>query len=426
MISEAQQSLVLRGVVEQASLNGLTQSAQSNGFVDALRGAIGEVESGLVSPEELRGALARLYASYRAELDRLGLWDGNLLRAAAAERLAGDLGSWEGQPVFAYGFEDLTAAEWALIEALAGRSDVTVSLPYEPGRPAFEWLRDTSTGLQQLAGGSVEELTPGYADVAQPALAYLERALFGGGRADEAPPIEGAIRFFEGAGSRGTLELVGEEVLELLRGGADPAEIGVVVPSLERWRGPVETAFGTLGIPYAVDAEADFRLGQTGYGQALLALLRFAWSGAERSELFRYLRSPYSGLKRSSVDFVEGRLRGRAISAPKRVEEELEALREARLPALDAVRSADSPIDAVRELSVSMLRASYGLEHPPADEQSRDDLRAYESCRRVARRTRRLGANLAAGLTRGRRRRARTATVRQPGGTEPGASQSSI
>ena len=382
VVSEAQQALVLRGVVDKASLNGLTESARSTGFVDALRAAIAEVESGLISPDDLHGPLARLYASYREELERLELWDTHLLRAAAAERLAADLGAWDGQPVFAYGFEDLTAAEWTLLETLSGRAEVTVSLPYEPGRPAFEWLRETSEELQRLASGSFEELSPRYSEVAPPALAYLERALFGG-RVDAPPRIEGAVRFFEGAGSRGTLELVGEEVLELLRAGTAPAEIGVVVPSLERWRGPIETAFGTLGIPYSVDAEAEVRFGQTAYGQALLALLRFAWSGTDRSELFRYLRSPYSGLKRSSVDFVEGRLRGRAISSPGRVEEELEALREARLPALDAVRAASSPLEAVRELSVSMLRASYGLDRPPADEDSRDDLRAYEGCRRV-------------------------------------------
>ena len=380
VVTETQQALMVRAAVAKTPLNGLGDSARSPGFADALRDAIAEVEAGMLAVEDLRGPLAGLYASYRGELDRLGLWDRQLLRAAAAERLGADLDAWEGQPVFAYGFEDLTAAEWALIRTLSGRTDVTVSLPYEPGRPAFEWLRDTSSELQQLAAASLEELTPRYADVAEPALAYLERALFGGSH-DAPPPIEGAIQLFEGAGARGTLELVGEEVLQLLRDGAAPAEIGIVVPSLERWRAPVETAFGTLGIPYAVDAP--LRFGQTPYGQALLALLRFAWSGAERSELFRYLRSPYSGLKRSSVDFVEGRLRGRAIAAPDRVEEELEALREARLPALDAVRAADSPIDGVRDLAVSMLRAAYGLERPPADEDSRDDLRAYESCRRV-------------------------------------------
>jgi ATP-dependent helicase/DNAse subunit B len=377
--TDVQQGLVLRAAVGRTRLNGLGASAASAGFADALREAISEVESGLLEPTDIGEPLARLYSAYREDLERLRLWDRDLLRAAAAERLGADLEAWGGQPVFAYGFEDLTAAEWALLETLAGRTDVTVSLPYEPGRPAFEWLRETSEALQRLAG-ALEELTPRYAEVAQPALAHLERALFGNAASDP-PPLEGAVRFFEGAGARATLELVGEEVLGLLREGVDPADIGVVVPSLERWRGPIETAFATLGIPFAVDAPR--RFAQTAYGQALLSLLRFAWSGAERSELFRYLRSPYSGLKRSSVDFVEGRLRGRAISAPGRVEEELEALREARLPALDAVRAAASPIEAARELSVSMLRAAYGLERPPADEDSREDLRAYETCRRV-------------------------------------------
>jgi PD-(D/E)XK nuclease superfamily/Exodeoxyribonuclease V, gamma subunit len=380
VVSDVQQSFAIRRAVANTSLNGLGDSARSSGFAEALREAIREVESGLLAPEELRGPFARLYASYRGELDRLELWDRELLRAAAAERLAGDLDSWTGQPVFAYGFEDLTTAEWALLEGLAGRTEVVVSLPYEPGRPAFEWLSETSEGLQRLGGDAVEELAPRYFEVAHPALVHVERLLFGV-HAGEAPPIEGAIRFFEGAGSRGTLELVGEEVLGLLRSGTEPGEIGVVVPSVERWLGPLETAFGTLGIPYAVDLP--LRFGQSAYGQAMLALLRFAWAGAERSELFRYLRSPYSGLRRSSVDFVEGRLRGRAVSAPARVEEELEALREARLPALDALRAATSATEAVRELAIAMLRAAYGLERPPADEHSRDDLRAFEGCRRM-------------------------------------------
>ncbi|HEY6583303.1 MAG TPA: PD-(D/E)XK nuclease family protein [Gaiellaceae bacterium] len=380
VLTDTQQALALRTAVARTPLNGLGPSARSAGFADALRDAIAEVESGLVAVDDLQGPLRKLYGSYREELDRLELWDTHLLRAAAAERLAGDLSSWGGQPLFAYGFEDLTAAEWGLLEVLAGRTEVTVSLPYEPGRPAFEWLRDTSEDLQRLASGTVEELAPRYEDVAHPALAHLERALFGG-RDEEKLPIEGAVRFFEGAGSRGTLELVGEEVLALLRAGTDPAQIGVVVPSLERWRAPVETAFGTLGIPFAVDAP--LRLAQTGFGQALLSMLRFAWTGSDRTDLFHYLRSPYSGLKRSSVDFVEGRLRGRAISTPGRVEEELEALREARLPALDAVKAAGTPLEAVRELSLSMVRAAYGLEQPPADESSREDLRAYESCRRA-------------------------------------------
>ena len=139
--------------------------------------------------------------------------------------------------------------------------------------------------------------------------------------------------------------------------------------------------FGSLGIPYAIEHRT--RLGATPFGHALLEVLRYAWLDAGRRELFAFLRSPYSGLGRAAVDFVEGRLRGRAISRPERVEEEAEKLREAPLPALTELREADAPVAAVRALVRSMIRFAYGTEAPPAGETSRLDLRAYESTLRV-------------------------------------------
>jgi hypothetical protein len=182
VVTKAQRALLVRRVLAAAPLDGLAASARFGGFADELLRTLGELESGLLDPDELEGDLAALYAAYRAELDRLGLWDRDLLRRNAAERLQSDLGAWQGEPVFAYGFEDLTGAEWALLEALAARTDVSVSLPYEPGRPAFTSLRRTAEDLQRLAAGRIEELAPRYAEVAQPAIAHLERALF----ADEA------------------------------------------------------------------------------------------------------------------------------------------------------------------------------------------------------------------------------------------------
>src|SRR5207237_6853019 len=146
------------------------------GFADALLGTVGELESGLLDPGDLDGELASLYTAYRAELDRLGLWDRDLLRRRAAERVASDLDAWSGEPVFAYGFEDLTGAEWALLHALAGRADVTVSIPYEPGRPAFASLARTIHDLAEPADGGIEQLPPRFADVAAPARAPLESA----------------------------------------------------------------------------------------------------------------------------------------------------------------------------------------------------------------------------------------------------------
>jgi len=373
-LSDAERSLIVRRLLQSASLNGLSRSARTSGFADTLLQTLGELEQGMLDPEDLDGDLAQLYALYRAELDRLGRFDRDLLRRRAAERLATDLDAWHGEPVFAYGFEDLTGAEWALLEALSGRTDVEVSLPYEPGRIAFASLQRTADDLSALASGNVQELPPRSGEYQHPALAHLERALF-----DESPPpppaLDAAVRFLEGAGARGSLELVGDELIELIRSGVRPEQIALVAPAVDAWRGPLETVLGSLDVPYAVESRV--RLGATPIGHALLQLLRYAWGEAGRRELFAFLRSPYSGLGRSSVDYVEGRLRGRAIHTPARVEEEAEKLREAPVPALAELRAADDPVDAIRVQLRAMLRAAYGTDAPPAGEVSRLDLRAY-------------------------------------------------
>ncbi|HEX6701246.1 MAG TPA: PD-(D/E)XK nuclease family protein [Gaiellaceae bacterium] len=380
VLTDAQRVLVVRRAIANAELDGLGRSAAFGGFGDSLGAALGELESALVEPDDCGGDLGNLHAAYRAELDRLGAWDRDIVRRRAAERLASDLAAWSGTPVFAYGFEDLTGAEWALLEALAGRAEVCVSLPYEPGRVAFASLRRTADDLASLADGRIEELPPRYADVAPPALAYLERSLFEE-PAPEPPELEGSIRLFEGAGTRGVLELVAEELLELIRGGTAPEAIAIVCDSVDRWRAPLETVLGTLGVPYALEERP--RLAKTAFGHALLSLLRFVWLGGARKELFAFLRSPYSGLSRGSVDFVEGRLRGRAIQTAPRVEEETEKLRGAPVPILAELRSATSPLDGARTLVEAMVRAAYGLEAPPVGDGPRQDLRVAEAATRL-------------------------------------------
>jgi ATP-dependent helicase/DNAse subunit B len=378
LATEAQQQLILRRAVSRTSLNGLSASARSAGFAETLREAIRELQGALLEPDRLEGDLAHLYAAYRAELDSLGLRDRELLRAQAVERLQSDLGAWNAEPVFAYGFERLTAVEWALLEALAGRTAVTVSLPYEQGRPAFEALRQTAQDLAALAAGGIEELPHASGSLAQPAIAYVERALFADEPASPGPPLAGSIAFLEGAGVRGALELVGDEILGLVRAGTAPDAIALVCPSLSRWRAPLETAFRTLGIPYVLDAR--LRLSETAFGHALLGLLRYAWAGGPRSDLFAFLRSPYSGLTRAHVDFLEGRLRGRAIATPERIEAVLEELRGSPLRQLESLRTGESAAAAAaRSLAQSMLRAAHGLERPPAGEEAADDLRAFDA-----------------------------------------------
>jgi ATP-dependent helicase/nuclease subunit B len=379
-LSDLQRTLLIRRLVDR-DRNGDRPGAPVAGLADSVSAAIAELGAGLVEPEQAEGELARLYAAYRAELERLGVWDRELERRYAAERVGAEFEAWDGQPVFAYGFEDLTGAQWALIEALAGRAEVTVSLPYEPGRAAFAALGRIAADLAGLADTRVEELPPRAGEFVHPALAHLERNLFGvngvarpenGAR----PRLRGGIRLLEAAGTRNLVELVADEILRLIRGGVAAEEITIVCPSLERWRAPIETALATLGVPFALEGRVPLR--QSAYGQALLGLLRFEWLGGGRRDLFSYLRSPFSGLARAHVDFLEGRLRGRAIR-DARVEEECVRLRGGPLPGLELLRAAPTALAGARHLCRTMLRAAHGLEAPPVGDDARLDLRAYET-----------------------------------------------
>ena len=55
--------------------------------------------------------------------------------------------------------------------------------------------------------------------------------------------------------------------------------------------------------------------------------------------MFSYLRSPWSGLPRRRVDFVEGRLRGRAINEAPRVEASVTELLGGGLQAVELLRA---------------------------------------------------------------------------------------
>ncbi len=380
VMGDAERSIVLRHIVGSARLDVLGPSSRFAGFTDSLAGALTEIEAGLLDPDDLGPDLAGLTRAYRAELERLGARDRGMVRRRAVERLTTELGAWDGAPVLAYGFEDLTGAEWRLIEALAARGEVHISLPYEPARAVFASLSRTITDLGALAGGDIVELPPGSGTYLPRGLAHLERHVFD----DAAEPVEldGSIRFLEGAGRRATLELVAETVLDLVRDGAAPEEIAIVCPSLERARASIQTAFGALGVPVAI--EAPQRLGSTAFGQSLLSLLRFAWSNGTRRDLFAFLRTPYGGLGRADVDFLEGRLRGRAVLRGDRTLEETTKLRTGRpLPMLELVSSEDEPTAAARAVVLAMLRNAYGLGAPPVTTAAKRDLRAAAAARGV-------------------------------------------
>ena len=293
------------------------------GFADSLLAALSRARRRPRRPGGARGRARALYAAYRAELDRLGLWDRDAPAAPRCRaRSRRDLDAWQGEPVFVYGFEDLTAAEWSLLEALAGAGRGRGLAPVRAragSRSPRSRARPTTSRHSPTAGS--RSCRRARRTFAAPALAHLERTLFEPGadaaaarRSRSLPRRRRRARHARARRRRGARRC--------FAAGRPPSRSALVVPSVERWRAPLETVFGTLRDP--VRRRGACRgSAPTPLGQALLALLRFAWAGGRRAaSSTRSCARPTPGLARTSVDYVEGRLRGprrtRAPSASKR------------------------------------------------------------------------------------------------------------
>ena len=358
-------------------------------------------------PTTLDGDLAELYRRYRAELDRLGLWDRDLRRRYAAERLAGDLAAWDGRPVYAYGFEDLSAAQWQLLEAFAGRVDVTVSLQYEPGRAVFASLERTATDLarprRRAASRSCRPDT---------GTTRIPRWPTSSGRSSRTSRRPRPTARARSASSRAPARARRSSSSPTrssssLRGGTaperDPRRLPVARPGaraarggIRRARRPVRARRARCGSPRRRSGTRCSRCSAT-RGSAAAAATCSASSAP---------RTP--GSARAHADFLEGRLRGRGIRSPERARGgDRRSCAAGRSPPSSACAAAHSSIAGVRELAASMLRAAHGLDAPPATEAARLDLRAYQALLTAARRARGLERARRRALGRGALRRAR-------------------
>jgi ATP-dependent helicase/DNAse subunit B len=369
--SDLRRQVVLREAIAASKLDVLAASADSPGFARAAERFVGELERSMVDPARLTAALrvwagegsrrgyaeeiAELYRRYLAGLDTAELLDGDLLAWRAVEALAEQPEDWGSTPVFAYGFDDFTEVELRALELLAATVEVTVSLPYERDREAFEAVRSVYSRLAAKADEHVvlAAADDHYAEPSRPALHALERGLFVPG-APVADPGE-AIRMHSAGGERAEVELCGAEVLRLLRAGTPAGEIAVVFRDPGRYASLLEQVFGAYRIPYSIDRVTP--LSHTALGRGLLALLRVACLEGTTEDLLTYLRTP--GLLRESAlaDRLESLARQRGVldAATARVlwEDELDLF---PLDEIDRLAAAGSPEALLEELERRLER----------------------------------------------------------------------
>ena len=313
---------VVRAAVADVPLRALARSAATPGFAQAAGELFAELQRSLVAPARFTsalrawggeraayaGELAALYSAYRRRLERLGRPDREGYAWAALDALRAAPAAWGGRPVFFYGFDDLTPTQRDAVETLAGHgaADVVVALPYEPGRVAFAGRAATVEELRPLADVvHLPERSEHYAPSARPALHHLERSLFEPG-ASRRPP-NGAIRLLEAGGERAEAELVGAEVLELMRHGIEARDIAVLL------RGDAGTTalFAQVLAGYGIPVSHDRRvaLAETRLGAGVLAGARAALPGGVPADLLTWLRTPGRVADPARTDALEARVR---------------------------------------------------------------------------------------------------------------------
>jgi ATP-dependent helicase/DNAse subunit B len=407
-LTRLQRERVLEEALAGADFDALRRAAGTAGFPGAAGELIAELQRSMVTPERFGAGMrswarqdprrvgyardvAAIYHAYAARLDALGRVDAELYPWRALDALRSAPGRWGSEPVFFYGFDDLHPLERDAIETLARvvGAEVTVSLTYEPGRPALSARAEVVEELRPLAQDVVQlpASDEHYEPDSRAALHRLERGLFEPGSAPERIDPGAAIGLLEAGGELAEAELVAAQVLELLRGGVAGEEIAVVYRSPERSAALIERVFHRYGIPTAF--ERRIALTSTALGRALLALARCALLEPGRAgagDLLEYLRAPGRGSDLEPpglIDQLEAEVRRQGLRTAAQVRSWARSRHGLALDEIDALRNAEDPGTELARWARQLLAAPHRGQAPLLDPSEELDARAVGALERA-------------------------------------------
>ena len=315
-LGEFERRMVLEDVVRSAELTELAGPARFGGFVDGVLRLFDELAASDL-PDAVsrrleswsggrRDELVSLHIAYRARLAELGATDVGAARARAAALLGDRLDAWDGAPVLAYGFEDLTGVQLAALRALAARCEVTVSIPYETGRPAFDAVRPVVAALTaephdvlELAAGRPRRL-------AAPAAARARSCSTTASRSPTRRPTPPTARSCCSRRAVSAASAIRWRPRRWPRSGraSRPEQIAVLARDAGHWSIALRSAFAAHGLDIAVDT-------RTGAGGDA------GRPGPARAAAVRLVRGRPAGAVPVPAKPILGRSRGRRSTTPR-------------------------------------------------------------------------------------------------------------
>jgi RecB family exonuclease len=354
-LTSSQRLLVISAAIAERrrALGPMGRSAAYPGFARALTVLLDDLQAGGLSPDDVLagartlgdnaylGDLAAIFSSYIEIRDRLGRTDAHGIAADAIAVLRGEREDWPARPVFLYGFDDLAPAQRDLVEALAARGEVTITIPHEDGN---EVLRARARLFDALRGQGteMEALEADAGNTGSATLFELERSFSGVREARLAEDGAEGLTLLRSAGARAEAEAIAAHVARLIHDGAEEEEIAIVLRDPAR-RGPLlARVLESYGVAAALEARRP--VAATGVGGTLLALLESEYGARRAGDTLRWLRGP-SGASSSAADWTERSIRqSRARTAAEALE--LWSARYEELP-YDLRKLRDAPAEEI-------------------------------------------------------------------------------
>ena len=282
LIGPLRRRTLVRKAIESVadSLETLDRSAATVGFTTALESLfrefgraaldahrLGEADA---DPEDARRRdVVALLASYESELARAGVSDRERQALAVLDKLEESSDAWDGRPVLAYGFSELTVVQRRVMSALSRECQVVVSLPAD-GRGKVGLAEHTVEAFQRAMQGRVDiDRQESLGTPEGPRL--LEPLLFSGAARGAASAAVDSIAVLVGSGTVAAAELIAIEVAHRVAAGVSVDQVVVVKPP-RLDAGPISAALRGHGFESSAQQTVEFAA--TALGSALLGLLR--------------------------------------------------------------------------------------------------------------------------------------------------------